>query len=143
MPLTLDHDIAELLQDTKVIALVIASRKPERTSNQIFHYLLGQGYTVYPINSGHGGEEIADRKIYTSLADVPEPIDMVDVFRRSQFVEPIVDAAIAAGAKAIWMQQGVINIPAANKAEAAGLKVVMDTCPAQQIPRLTALGHLP
>ena len=135
-----DKQIAQLLLETKTIALEIASPKPERASNRILQFLLAQGYDVYPVNPGLAGERIAGREVYGSLEDIPVPIDMVDIFRRSDSVEPIVTRAIKAQAKAVWMQLGVINTQACDLAQAAGLEVVMDKCPAIEIPRLKTLG---
>lgn len=131
-----DHDIAALLQETRTIAVVGASAKESRPSNEVMRYLLTQGYEVFPINPGHAGETIHGQTVYASLADLPAPPDMVDIFRRSEDVGPVVDDAIACGAKSIWMQMDIINEDAAARAEAAGLKVVMNRCPKIEIPRL-------
>lgn len=136
MPLFSDTDIAALLEDTRTIALKIASPKPQRDSYRILKYLIDHGYELYPINPGHAGEEIAGRKVYAALEDVPVHIDLVDIFRRSEGVAPIVESAIKIGASAIWMQLGISDETAAAKAEAAGLKVVMDRCTAAEIRRL-------
>jgi len=142
MPSKIDINIAELLQTTKTIALEIASPKQHRDSNKILRFLLDYGYDVYPINPAHEGIQIAGRKVYGSLSDVPVPIDLVDIFRRSDGVTPIVSEAIELNVKAVWMQLGVINEEAAALAKAAGLQVVMDRCPAIDIPRYQSLGLL-
>lgn len=131
-----DKDIAALLQETRSIAVVGASPKEGRPSNDVMRFLLTQGYEVFPVNPGHAGETIHGQRVYASLADLPAPPDMVDIFRRSEDVGPVVDDAIACGAKAIWMQLEIINEEAAARAEAAGLKVVMNRCPKIEIPRL-------
>lgn len=131
-----DKDIAALLQETRSIAVVGASPKEGRPSNDVMRFLLTQGYEVFPINPGHAGETIHGQRVYASLADLPAAPDMVDIFRRSEDVGPVVDDAIACGAKAIWMQLEIINEEAAARAEAAGLKVVMNRCPKIEIPRL-------
>ena len=136
MPLTNDADIKALLQKTRTIALVGASGKPERASNRVMKYLLDQGYDVVPVNPGLAGQILHGQTVVAELADIDRPIDMVDVFRRSEDVADVVDAAIASGAKAIWMQLDVIHEGAAATAEAAGLEVVMDRCPKIEIPRL-------
>jgi hypothetical protein len=136
MPLQDDTDIAALLRETKTIALKIASPKPHRDSNKVLRFLGDEGYDVYPVNPGHAGEEIAGRKVYAALEDIPVALDMVDIFRRSEDAGVIVDTAIKLGAKAVWMQLDVVDHAAAARAEAAGLKVVMDRCPAIDIPRL-------
>lgn len=142
MPLHDDQDIAALLRETKTIALKIASPKPERYSNKVLRFLVEEGYEVYPVNSGHAGEEFAGRKVFASLGDIPVRLDMVDIFRRSENAGAIVNKAIELGAKAVWMQLGIIDEAAATRAEDAGLKVIMDRCPAIDIPRLRRLGLL-
>lgn len=139
MPLESDQEIAELLSSTRRIALVGASARPERASNEILKFLLGQGYEVFPVNPMLAGKILYDVPVVESLADITGGIDMVDIFRNSEAAGDVVDEAIAAGAKAIWMQLGVINDAAAVRAEAAGLKVVMDRCPKIEIPRLGLL----
>ena len=138
MPITSPAEIDTLLKAAKTIAVEIASPKPERTSNQVMRFLIDQGFDVYPINPGFGGKEIAGRMAYASLADVPVPIDIVDVFRKSEEVGPIVERAISIGAKAVWMQLGVVNDDAAQQAKEAGLSVVMDRCTAIELKRLKA-----
>jgi uncharacterized protein len=139
MPLSADSDLIDLLMLTRTIALVGASPKPERDSNRVMRFLLDQGYQVIPINPGFAGKLIHGQTVFTSLADIEGPIDLVDVFRNSESAGEVVDDAIAAKAKAIWMQLGVINAEAAARAEAAGMNVVMDRCPKIEIPRLGLL----
>ena len=136
MPMTADDEIAELLKSVRTIALVGASDRPDRPSNRVMKFLQGQGYRVIPVNSTITGEHVHGEYVWRELAQIGEAIDMVDIFRRSSEVGPVVDQAIAIGAKAVWMQLGVIDEEAARRAEAAGLKVVMDHCPAIEIPRL-------
>ncbi len=136
MPLTTDAEIAELLQSTRTIALVGASDRPDRPSYGVMEALQKHGYRVLPINPQITGEHVHGEFIWREMAQLGDPIDMVDIFRRSDAVGPIVDEAIAAGAKAVWMQIGVVNEEAAAKAEAAGLKVVMNRCPKVEIGRL-------
>lgn len=136
MLLTTDAEIAGLLTSTRTIALVGASPKPERPSNGVMRFLLMQGFRVIPVNPGLAGQSIHGQTVVARLADIDEPIDMVDIFRNSAAAGQVVDDAIAAGAKAVWMQLGVINEDAATRAEHAGLKVVMNRCPAIDIPRL-------
>ena len=121
-----DEAVRLLLGNSRVIAVVGHSDKPYRTSYQIAHFLKRVGYTVYPVNPSV--EQIDGERSYASLADVPEPIDIVNVFRRSEYLSGVVDEAIAVGAKAVWAQLGVYDEKAARKAEAAGLDIVMDQC---------------
>ena len=140
MPLTADADIKALLQSTKTIALVGASPKPERDSNRVMAYLLARGYQVIPVNPGLVGQAIHGVPVAATLADIGSPVDLVDIFRNSEAAGDVVDEAIVARAGAVWMQLGVINEDAAERAETAGLQVVMDRCPKIEIPRL--LGTL-
>jgi uncharacterized protein len=130
-----DEEIRRILAQTKRIALVGASAKPERASYHVMEFLLENGFDVTPVNPGLAGQEILGRKVVASLAETT-PLDMVDLFRRAEEVEAPVDEAIRLGAKTVWMQLGVINEAAAAKARAAGLAVVMDRCPAIEMPRL-------
>jgi predicted CoA-binding protein len=140
----MDHDryddeyIARILRTTKTIAVVGASANEERASNYVSRYLSDVGYDVIPVNPGHAGKEIAGRLTYARLADIPGPIDMVDVFRRSEDVPSVVEEALKLDPlpKVIWMQQDIRNDAAAAMAEAAGVEVVMDRCPKIEYPRL-------
>ncbi len=134
--LTQDTEIATLLRETRTIALVGASDRPHRPSNGVMRSLLAHGYRVIPVNPQLAGTEINGVTVVAALSDIAEPIDLVDIFRNSPAAGETVDAAIAVGAKAVWLQLGVINPAAAARAEAAGLQVVMDRCPAIDIPRL-------
>ena len=136
MPLTDPQDIADLLQNARTIALVGASDRPDRASFGVMKFLQDQGYRVIPVNPRITGEHVHGEYIWRELGQIGEPIDIVDIFMRGETVGPIVDDAIAIGAKAVWMQLGVINGEAAAKAEAAGLKVVMDHCPKIEFARL-------
>lgn len=136
MPLTSDQDIAELLSNTRTIALIGASDRPDRPSHGVMKFLQDHGYRVFPVNPQITGEHIHGEYVWRELSQIGEPIDLVDIFRRPQAAGEAVDQAIAAGAKAVWMQIGVVNEEAAARAEAAGLKVVMDRCPKIDIPRL-------
>ena len=143
MPLTTDQDIAGILTGTRSIALLGASHKPSRPSHEVMQFLLAQGYDVYPVNPGLAGQQLLGRTVYPDLASVPVAIDMVDVFRQSQYLPEIVEQAIAVGAKTRGTQLGVVDMSAAAKAESAGLAVVMDRCPAIELPRLRQAGLLP
>ena len=136
MPLTRDEDIAALLRETRTIVLVGASDNPGRASYGVMKFLQSQGYRVIPVNPSITGEHVHGEFVWRELGQIGEPIDLVDIFRNSANAAAAVDDAIAVGAKAVWMQLGVINEPAAAKAEAAGLKVVMDRCPKIEFARL-------
>jgi uncharacterized protein len=136
MPLTSDEDIRALLEETRTIALVGASDRPSRPSYGVMKVLQDRGYRVIPVNPQITGEHVHGEFVFRDLAQLGDPIDLVDIFRRSEAAGEAVDEAIAIGAKAVWMQLGVINEAAAARAEAAGLKVVMDRCPAIELKRL-------
>lgn len=136
MPLTANEDIKVLLEGARTIAMVGASDRPDRPSYGVMRMLQAHGYRVIPVNPQITGEHVHGEFVFRDLAQIGEPIDIVDIFRRPQAAGEAVDEAIAVGAKAVWMQLGVINHEAAARAEAAGLKVVMDRCPAIDIPRL-------
>ena len=136
MPLTRDEDIKALLDRTRTIALVGASDRPDRPSYRVMAVLQRHGYRVFPVNPQITGEHVHGEFVWRDLAQIGEAIDLVDIFRRPDAAGEAVDQAIAAGARAVWMQLGVINEVAAARAEAAGLAVVMDRCPAIEIPRL-------
>ena len=128
MPLTRDEDIAELLSSARTIAMVGASDRPDRASHGVMRALQAHGYRVIPVNPNITGEHLHGEFVWRELSQIGLPIDVVDIFRRSDAAGEAVDQAIAVGAKAVWMQLGVIDEAAAERAEAAGLKVVMDRC---------------
>jgi predicted CoA-binding protein len=130
-----DDVIAQVLNLTRRIAVVGASNKPARPSYGVMQFLIAQGYDVTPVNPGLAGGQILGRDVVATLAEAA-PLEMVDLFRNSAEVEEPVNEAIREGAKTIWMQLGVINETAAATARAAGLTVIMDRCPAIEIPRL-------
>jgi predicted CoA-binding protein len=126
MPTHNTDELRKLLKDAKVIAVVGHSDQPFRTSYSIGRYLVGAGYKVYPVNPTI--REVDGDRAYATLADVPEPIDIVNVFRRAEYLDGVVDDAVAVKAKAVWAQLGVVDNEAARKAEEAGLTMVMDRC---------------
>ncbi len=130
-----DDDIRTILAGTRRIAVVGASNRPERASYGVMAALIARGYEVTPVNPGLAGQAIHGRAAVAGLADAGA-LDMVDVFRASDSVGPVVDEAIRLGAKTIWMQLGVVNAAAADAARAAGLRVVMDRCPKIEFARL-------
>ena len=132
-----DKILRNLFAETKTIALVGASPRGERRASwRVMRFWQQQGYKVYPVNPDALGQEIHGEQVYASIKDLPEKVDLVDIFRRSSKVAPVVDDAIETGARYIWMQLDVIDEAAAAKAEAAGATVVMDRCPAIELPRL-------
>jgi uncharacterized protein len=141
----MNHDSYEpdyirgILQDTKTIALIGASNNTVRPSYFVMQYLLNKGYEVTPVNPGLAGQELLGRKVFATLADVPYPVDMADIFRNSEAAGSIVEEvlALATKPKVVWMQLGVRNDAAAAKAEAAGLKVVMNRCPKMEYGKLS------
>jgi len=135
-----DSYIRGILNTVKTIAMVGISPKDNRPSYFAFKYLLERGYRMIPVNPGQAGKEILGQKVYAKLSDIPDAIDMVDVFRASQHVGPVVDEALALTSKpqVIWMQLGVRNDEAAARAEAAGVKVIMNRCPKIEYGRLSS-----
>ena len=136
MPLSSDADIARILTTTRTIAVLGASHKPHRPSHEVMQVLLSHGYQVYPVNPRLAGQELLGRRVYPNLGAIPVAIDMVDVFRQPGYLREIVAEAAAIGAKTLWTQLGVVDATAAELAERAGLEVVMDRCPAIELPRL-------
>ena len=134
-----DQTLRRILTETGVIALVGWSPRPDRPSHGVAAYLARRGYRVIPVNPGQAGVVTSwGETVRGSLAEIVEPVDMVDIFRNSAAVGPVVDEALASlpGVRVIWMQLGVVNEAAAEKARAAGVEVVMNRCPAIEIPRL-------
>lgn len=121
-----DEELRKILVESKTIAMLGASNNPERASHGIMKQLLAAGYHVIPVNPKE--TEVLGQKAYASLADIPEPVEIVDVFRKSEDTPGIADEAIAKGAKVLWLQLGVSNEDAAARAKAAGLTVIMDKC---------------
>ena len=139
----MDHDsyedkyILSILKSVKTIAMLGASSNKTRPSYFVLKYLLEKGYHVIPVNPGHAGKEFLGQKVYAGLSDIPQPVDMVDIFRNAAAAGPITDAAIEFGANTVWMQLGVRNDEAAMRAEKAGLRVVMNRCPKIEYGRLS------
>ncbi|WP_170409102.1 CoA-binding protein [Ruegeria arenilitoris] len=133
-----DKHLREILQRTKVVAVVGVSMNPVRPSYYVARYLSLKGFTVIPVNPGHAGKELFGQTVRASLSEISEPVDMVDIFRRSESVPPIVDEALDAfpNLRTIWMQIGVENADAAAKAQARGVDVVMNRCPKIEYQRL-------
>ncbi len=136
MPLETDQEIADLLTSAKTIAMVGASDRPDRASHGVMRFLQSKGYRVIPVNPQLAGQDIHGETVLATLAEIAEPIDIVDIFRNSEAAGAVIDEAIAAGAKAVWTQLGVFNDEAVARAEAAGLKAVVNHCPKIEIPRL-------
>lgn len=127
--------IRALLDSVRTVALVGASANPERPSYGVMHFLQSRGYRVFPVNPGLAGQELLGEHVYASLEEVPESVDMVDIFRASDAVPGVVDAAIKIHARIVWMQLGVVHEKAAESALDAGLAVVMDRCPQIELSR--------
>ena len=121
-----DAEIKHVLETSKTIAIVGLSDKPERDSYHVAEYLQSQGFRIIPVNPIVAS--VLGERSYASVTDIPDPVDVVDIFRKPEAVGPVVDEAIAAGARVVWMQLGVVNHAAAESARAAGLQVVMDRC---------------
>jgi predicted CoA-binding protein len=134
MPPMNDQEIAQLLSTARTIAVVGLSGNPDRPSFGVAQYLQGRGYRIIPVNPGI--ESVLGEKSYASLSQIPEKVDIVDVFRRPEFVPALAEEAIAIGARCLWLQLGVIHEEAARKARDAGLLVVMDRCLAVERLRL-------
>jgi predicted CoA-binding protein len=133
-----DPDLRRILGETRTIALVGWSPKPDRPSHRVAAFLKARGYRVIPVNPGQAGQEALGETVRASLSEIGEAVDMVDIFRRSDEAGAVVDEALAAlpGLKTVWMQLGVVDEAAADRARAKGVEVVMDRCPAIEIPRL-------
>lgn len=130
-----DSEIREILSSVKTIAVVGWSPKADRPSHGVAAFLARRGYRVIPVNPGQAGQEALGETVVATLAEAG-PVDMVDIFRRSDEAGAVMDEAVAVGAKVVWTQLGVVDEAAATRARAAGLKVVMNRCPAIEIPRL-------
>ncbi len=143
MRLESDEAIAQLLAQTKLIALVGVSAKPERPSHQVMRFLLDEGYKVFPINPGLAGQKLLGQTVHASLAELPARVDMADIFRDAASLPKVTQDVVAAGIPAMWTQLGVVHSEAERTAAAAGLQMVIDRCPAIEIPRLRDAGLLP
>ena len=143
MRLESDEAIAQLLMKAKRIALVGASAKPERPSHRVMQFLLEESYEVLPINPALSGQSLLGQTVYASLADLPTKVDMADIFRDAASLPEVTQDVVAAGIPAMWTQLGVVHSKAEHAAVDAGLQVVVDRCPAIEIPRLRGAGLLP
>jgi predicted CoA-binding protein len=143
MRLESDEAIAQLLVQVKRIALVGASAKPERPSHRVMQFLLEEGYEVLPINPGLAGQKLLGQRVHASLADLPTSVDMADIFRDAASLPEATQDVVNAGIPAIWTQLGVVHTEAERTGLDAGLQMVIDRCPAIEIPRLRDAGLLP
>jgi predicted CoA-binding protein len=132
-----DAELRRLLGETRTIAVVGASPKPNRASHGVMAFLQQAGYRAIPVNPAAAGQTILGETVYAALADIPVPVDMVDVFRRAEDTPPVAREAVAIGAKSLWLQLGIANPESAEIATAGGLDVVMDRCTAIEIRRLS------
>jgi len=137
-----DAFMKDILARTRVVAVVGVSPDPARPSHSVARYLAQQGFRVIPVNPGHAGKTMFGETVRATLADCPAEVDMVDIFRKSEHVPPLVDEALAhlPGLRTIWMQIGVVNAEAAAKAQARGVDVVQNRCPKIEFPRLIGRG---
>ena len=131
-----DSSLREILTSVRTIAVVGASAKEHRPVFRVMQFLQSKGYRCIPVNPRLAGRTLLGETVHATLEDIHEPVDMVDVFRRAEDVPAIADGAIAIGARVLWLQLGIVNEAAAEHATAAGLQVIMDRCPAIEIPRL-------
>ncbi|MFN3075942.1 MAG: CoA-binding protein [Alphaproteobacteria bacterium] len=135
-----DEYLRGILRDVKTVALIGASNKEDRPSYRVMHYLQEHGYRVLPVNPGMAGQKILGETVYAGLADLPSPVEMVDVFRNSEAAGAVCDETItlarSKGFQVVWMQLDVRNAEAAARADAAGLRVVMNRCPKIELARL-------
>jgi predicted CoA-binding protein len=133
-----DSAVRDIFESVRNIAVVGVSANTAKPSNYVPVFLKQHGYRVFPVNPGLAGQEAVGETVYGTLADIPETVDMVDIFRASEHIPGVVDEILAMPnkPKVVWMQMGIINEEAAEKARAAGIEVVMDRCPKQEIPRL-------
>lgn len=136
MPQSNPEQLRTILESARTIALVGASEKIHRPSHEVMAYLQGRGYRVIPVNRRLAGQTLLGEQVYPDVQSLPKGVDMADLFINPERVGPVVDAVIAAGIPVVWLQRGVIDEEAANRAEEAGLSVVMDRCPKVEIPRL-------
>ena len=143
MRLESDEAIAQLLVQVKRIALIGASVKPERPSHRVMQFLLDEGYEVLPINPGLAGQRLLGQTVYASLAALPTRVDMADIFRDAASLPEVTQEVVDAGIPAIWTQLGVVHSEAERTAVDTGLQLVVDRCPAIEIPRLRDAGLLP
>ena len=137
MPRNHPDQIRDILERVRTIALVGASEKTNRPSHEVMDYLQRQGYRVIPVNPRLAGQELLGETVYADLASLPEPVDMADLFLAPERTDAVIDQAIEAKIPVLWLQIGVINETGAARAEAAGLSVIMDSCPKQEIPKLS------
>ena len=138
-----DEAIAQLLLQVKRIALVGASAKPERPSHRVMQFLLDEGYEVLPINPGLAGQKLLGQTVYAAVVELPTSVDMADIFRDAASLPEVTQDVVATGIPAMWTQLGVVHSEAEQTAIGAGLQVVVDRCPAIEIPRLRDAGLLP